>query len=123
VEEIAMIVTLPACGKDVEVQSLSRANAKRVGQIDGKVSSLLNSAKASDTVKEDKDAAVEEMTALLDEKESLVAELYPEFDFAQLGNRDVITLITVTMDYSLNVPEEEIKNWLRSGNGETTRTE
>jgi len=118
-----MIVTLPACGKDVEVQSLSRANAKRVGEINSNVSVLLAGAKAAGATEEKRTEAAEELKVLLDEKEAMVAELYPDLDFEELPNRDVLTLIAVTMDYSLNVPEEEIKNWLRSGNGETTRAE
>jgi hypothetical protein len=123
VEDIAMIVTLPACGKDVEVQSLSRANAKRVGEMNSKISVLLAGAKAAGATEEERTETAEELKVLLDKKESAVAVLYPALDFEELPNRDVLTLIAVTMDYSLNVPEEEIKNWLRSGNGETTRTE
>ncbi|UZP67711.1 hypothetical protein N1030_01710 [Desulfovibrio mangrovi] len=116
-----MRVTLPASGTEVDVKSLSRTNAKRLGEINSKIAVKLAAAKADGVTEEERKSAAEELKALLDEKEAMIAALYPDLDFEALPNRDVLALIAMTVDYSLNVPEAEIKNWIRSGNGEQTQ--
>jgi hypothetical protein len=122
VEEIAMIVTLPACGKEVEVQSLSRKQMLRMDKIDLESAKIVNRLRGSE---ENADEDIKRLETLASEREALVRTMYPSLEpcWEDLPNRDLLLLTGATMDYSRNVPEEEIKNWIRSGNGEATRTE
>ena len=57
-------------------------------------------------------------------REAYIADLYPDLaPWDDLPNRDAQAVIDATWSYSIGFPEDEIKNWSRSGATSQPRTE
>lgn len=106
-----MDITLPS-GTVVTLRSFPRG--KHVELV------RLNAARAADeqlSVQGDAEATQRLLSdTFFTAREAAMAALYPELaPWADLPNRDAQSLINATWSYSVGLPEDEIKNWSRSG--------
>lgn len=88
----------------------------------------LNAARQADEqrVREGDSEAMERVLSdeFFEKREAYVSALYPELGpWDDLPNRDAQAMINATWAYSVGMPEDEIKNSLRSGATTRSRTE
>ncbi|MBI9110004.1 hypothetical protein [Maridesulfovibrio ferrireducens] len=118
-----MNFTLPS-GLKVVLKSLSRKKAKELNQLKKLTMKLMRKVDSKDEAVAEK--AAEDLFELngAEKRAELILGLYPDLAANDdMDQRDLLMLMTVTEDYTNNVPEAVIKNLSRSGSPAQTSTE